>query len=115
MLLSVKLIAFRLIIAEDGAVRQVSIILILSAVLECCSYAEASSSKDRGGFEKPKFDRPLIERGKMEISKQIVDSFELDEILLPSAGNNEEKFRAIRQLLIIITFIVVNYRSVRHI
>ncbi|MES2619907.1 MAG: hypothetical protein V4615_03570 [Bacteroidota bacterium] len=36
----------------------------------------------------------------MEIPKSLVDSFELDETLLPDSNNNDEKFRAIRQLLI---------------
>jgi hypothetical protein len=36
----------------------------------------------------------------MEIAKQILDSFELDETLLPATSNTEEQFRAIRQLLI---------------
>jgi hypothetical protein len=36
----------------------------------------------------------------MEVGKQIVDSFELDDALLPNTDNNEVKFRAIRQLLI---------------
>ena len=36
----------------------------------------------------------------MEIPKSIVDSFEIDEALLPDSNNKEEKFRAIRQLLI---------------
>jgi len=36
----------------------------------------------------------------MEIPKSVVDSFELDETRLPDSNNNDEKFRAIRQLLI---------------
>lgn len=36
----------------------------------------------------------------MEVTKQIVDSFELDVANLSVTTNNEEKFRAIRQLLI---------------
>ena len=36
----------------------------------------------------------------MEIPKSLVDSFEIDETLLPDTTNNEEKFRAVRILLI---------------
>src|SRR4051812_27916418 len=36
----------------------------------------------------------------MEITKQIDDSFELNESLFPTTSNNEEKFRAIRKILI---------------
>ena len=36
----------------------------------------------------------------MELPKTLFDSFEIDEQLLPSTNNEEEKFRAFRQLLI---------------
>lgn len=36
----------------------------------------------------------------MEIQKQLFDSFEIDEQFLPSTNNEEEKFRAFRNLLI---------------
>ncbi|HLP50642.1 MAG TPA: hypothetical protein VK154_07130 [Chitinophagales bacterium] len=36
----------------------------------------------------------------MDIQKQLFDSFEIDEQFLPAKTNDEEKFRAIRQLLI---------------
>ena len=36
----------------------------------------------------------------MEIQKQLLDSFEIDEQLLPASKNEEEKFSAFRALLI---------------
>lgn len=36
----------------------------------------------------------------MELPKTLFDSFEINEQLLPSTNNEEEKFRAFRQLLI---------------
>ena len=36
----------------------------------------------------------------MELPKTLFDSFEIDEQLLPSSNNEEEKFRAFRELLI---------------
>lgn len=36
----------------------------------------------------------------MEYQKQLSDSFEIDETLLPTTSNEEEKFHAFRQLLI---------------
>ena len=36
----------------------------------------------------------------MGIEKQILDSFEIDETLLPALAAEEEKFRALRELLI---------------
>ncbi len=36
----------------------------------------------------------------MELPKTLFDSFEINEQLLPSTDNGEEKFRAFRQLLI---------------
>lgn len=36
----------------------------------------------------------------MELPKSLFDSFEIDEQLLPATNNEEEKFRAFRELLI---------------
>jgi hypothetical protein len=36
----------------------------------------------------------------VELPKTLFDSFEIDEQLLPSSNNEEEKFRAFRELLI---------------
>jgi hypothetical protein len=36
----------------------------------------------------------------MEVPKDIIESFEIDETLLPATNNEEEKFKAFRHLLI---------------
>ena len=36
----------------------------------------------------------------MEVPKEIIESFEIDEALLPATNNEEEKFKAFRELLI---------------